>query len=143
MKSAESSCGSVSDSRRPLIKIVLTICPSSHKGEDFLPQLEFFWILRQPCQLSAEFVFAVQFPASWASCHFPCTGFFSHSVSTMGAFIELGFCCAWPLPCGGQTEVVPARLNQSHGTIYVGGVCNFLSSVLLQQKIETTDGPVL
>ena len=41
------------------IKILLAICPSSHRGEDFLPQPEVSWNLRQPCELSAEFVFAV------------------------------------------------------------------------------------
>ena len=61
----------------------------------------------------------------------------------MGDFAELGFSCAWPPPCGGRTEVVSARLNPSHGTIDVGGVCNFLGSVSSQQKFEVTDGPLL
>ena len=55
----------------------------------------------------------------------------------------LGLRCAWPLPRGGQAEVVSARLNPSHGTIDVRGVCNFLGSVSSQQKFEGTDGPVL
>ena len=55
----------------------------------------------------------------------------------------LGFHCAWPLPCGGQAEVVLARLNPSHGTIDFRGVCNFLGSVSSQQKFEATDGQVL
>ena len=61
----------------------------------------------------------------------------------MGAFIELGFCCAWLLPCGGRAEIVSARLNLSHGTIDIGGVRNFLGSVSPQQKFEATDGSVL
>ena len=32
-----------------------------------------------------------------------------------------------------------ARLNLSHGTRYVEGVCNFLGSVLLQQRFEMVD----
>ena len=36
-------------------------------------------------------------------------------------------------------EVVSARLNPSHGTIGVRGVCNFLGSVSSQQKFEVTD----
>ena len=40
-------------------------------------------------------------------------------------------------------EVFSARLNLSHGTIDVGGECNFLDSVSLQQKFEATDEPVL
>ena len=56
---------------------------------------------------------------------------------------ELGSCCTWLPPCRGCAEVVSARLNLSQGTIFVGEVCNFLSSVSLQQKIEATDGPVL
>ena len=35
----------------------------------------------------------------------------------MGAFAELGFCCAWPPPCRGLAEVVSARLNLRNGTI--------------------------
>jgi len=36
---------------------------------------------------------------------------------------------------------ITANGDCSHET--VGEVCNFLSSVLLQQKFEATDGPVL
>ena len=61
----------------------------------------------------------------------------------MGAFTNLSFCCAQPLPRGSRAKVVSAKLNPGDGTIYVGGVYNFLSSVLLQQKFEATDGPVL
>ena len=84
-----------------------------------------------------------QFPVCWASCHFHLAGFSSPSASTVGVFTELGFFCVWPWPRGGQAEVVSARLNPSNGTIDVMGVCNFLGSVLLQQKFEATDGPVL
>ena len=59
------------------------------------------------------------------------------------SFLELGFCCAWPSPCGGRTKVVSARFNLRNGTIYVRGLCNFLSSVSPQKKFEATDGPVL
>jgi len=69
--------------------------------------------------------------------------FFSHSASTTGAYIKWGFCCVWPLPHRGWAEVVSAGLNPSHGTIDVRGICNFLSSVSLQQKFEGMDGPVL
>ena len=57
------------------------------------------------------------FPAYWTSCRFHCAGFSSHSASTAGAFAELHFCCAWPLPHGGQANVVSARLNLRNGTI--------------------------
>ena len=97
----------------------------------------------EPCELSAKFVFAVRFPARWASWHFPSAGFSLHSAFTAGAFTVLGLRCAWPLPRGGQAEVVSARLNPSHGTIDVRGVCNFLGSVSSQQKFEATDGQVL
>ena len=83
------------------------------------------------------------FLTCWAFCHFPCARFSSCSSSTAGAFAELGFCCAWPLPPRVQDEVVSSRLNLSHGTIYVLGVCNFLGSVSPQQRFEATDGPVL
>ena len=62
-----------------------------------------------------------------------------HSASTARVFAELGFCCAWPLPGVGQTEVVSARLNLSHGTRYFGEMCNFFGSVSLQQKFEAMD----
>ena len=58
------------------------------------------------------------------------------STSTAGAFAKLGSCCAWPPPGGGRAEVVSATLNQSHGTIDVRGVGNFLSSVSSQHKFE-------
>ena len=83
------------------------------------------------------------FPACWASCHFHWAGFSSRSSSIMGAFAQLGFYCAWPLPHGGQAQVVSARLNPRNGTIYVEGVCNFLGSVSPLQKFEVMDGPVL
>ena len=57
----------------------------------------------------------------------------------MGAFTKLGSCCAWPPPRGGHAEVVSARLNPSHSTVDVRGVCNFLGSVSSQQKFEVTD----
>ena len=55
----------------------------------------------------------------------------------------LGVLCAWPLPRGGQADVVSARLNPSHGTIDVRGVCTFLGSASSQQKVQVTDGQVL
>ena len=121
---------------------MLAICPSSHRREDFLPESVVSWNLSRVSFLLSLFLLS-QFPAQWASCHFPCTGFSLCSASTVEALTELGFCCTWPLTCGGQAEIVSARLNPSLGTIYVGGVCNFLGSVLLQQKFEVGDGPVL
>ena len=57
--------------------------------------------------------------------------------------MELGFYCAWLLPHGDGAKVVSARLKPRNSTIDVGGVCNFLTSVLLWQKIEAKDRPVL
>ena len=54
----------------------------------------------EPHEFSDEFVFAVLGLACWASCHFHCAGFSLSLTSTVGAFAELGFCCAWPPPCG-------------------------------------------
>ena len=126
------------------IKILLAICPSSHRGEDFLPQPKVFWNLRLSCMGFWPSLFLLsQFSACWASCHFHWAGFSSPSASTAGAFTKLGFCYLWPGPHGGQAEVVSARLNPRNGTIDVMGVCNFLGPVLLQQKFEATDGPVL
>ena len=95
----------------------------------------------EPHELSAEFVFCCPswFPAHWASYRPPCAGFSYCSTSTVGAFAELGSCCAWPPLCRGHAEVVSARLNWRHGTIDVGRVCNFFCSVSSQQKFEMTD----
>ena len=124
------------------IKILLVICPSRHRGEDFLPQPEVFWNLRLSCMSFLPNWFSLsQFPACWASCHFPCAGFSSCSASTAGAFAELDFCCAWPLPRGGQAKVVSARLNMRNGTTDVWGVYNFLGSVSPHQKFEAIDRP--
>ena len=83
------------------------------------------------------------FPACWASCHFPCTGLSSHWAFTTGAFAKLDFCCTWLPPRGGQAEIVSARLNLRNSTMDVMGVCDFLGSVSLQQKLEAIDRPVL
>ena len=77
-----------------------------------------------------------QFPGRWTSCHFHCAGFLSNSVSTMWAFAELGFSCAWPSLHRRWAKVVSARLNPRNGTRYVRGVCHFLGSVSPQQKFE-------
>ena len=58
--------------------------------------------------------------------------------------MELGFCGAWLLPHRSLgAKVVSARLKPRNGTIDVRGVCNFFTSLLLQQKFEAMDGPLL
>ena len=128
------------------IRILLAIYPSSHRSEDLLPYPEVSWNLRQSRMSFLPSLFLLPgFPALWASCHFHCAGFssHSHSASTTGAFADLGFCCAWPLPHRSQDKVVSARLNLRNGTIDDRGVCNFLGSVSSQQKFEAMDGPLL
>ena len=83
--------------------------------------------------------FLSPFPAHWASCHFYCTGFSSCSASILWTVCELGFCCAWPPPHGGWAKIASARLHPGHSNRYVGGLCNFLSSVLLQQILDMED----
>ena len=121
-------------------KILLGICPSSHRSEDLLPKPEIFWnwdwVLWDFCWVSFSMS---QFPVCYASCHFPCTGFSSRSASTGVAVTELGSCCAWVPLCRGCAEVVSARLNPRNGTIDVGRVCNFLGFASSQQKFEVTD----
>ena len=122
------------------IKILLAICPSCHRGEDFIPH-QVSWNLRLSHVSFLPNLFLLSwFPACLGSCHSHCTGFSSHSSSTMRAFPKLGFCCAWPL---GWANVVSVRLNPRYITIYVRGICNFLSSVSLQQNLEAKGGPVL
>ena len=69
----------------------------------------------------------------------PVLGFLHCSASTEGAFAELGFCCAWPLPHA--AKVVSARLNTRKGTTDVWGVCSFLGSVSAYQKLEAIARP--
>ena len=127
------------------IKILLAIYPSSREGEDFLPQPKVFWNLRLSCVSSLLSLFLLSWfsRGCWAFCRFPCAGFSSHSSSTVGAFAELGFCCACPPLYRGQAEVVSATLSLRNGTIDVGGVCNFLGSVSPQHKVEAMDWLVL
>ena len=63
----------------------------------------------------------------------------SRSASTAGASLSWAPAVLGLLLAGGCAKVVSARLNLSHGTIDVGGVCNFLGSVSSQQKFEVTD----
>ena len=72
------------------IKILWAICPPSHRGEDPLPYPEVFWNLRLSHVSFLPHLFLLSWlPACWASCHLHCTGFYSHSASTVGAFEEL------------------------------------------------------
>ena len=97
----------------------------------------------KPRELSAEFVFTVLVSGMLVFLSLPlCWVFFPFSFHH-GVFTKVGFCCGWPPLHRGRAEVVSARLNLSHGTIYVGGVCNFLVSVSLWQKFEATDGPII
>ena len=126
------------------IKILLAICHSSHRGEDFLPQPEVSWNLRlSRVSFLLKLFLLSWFPAHWAFCHFPVLGFFCiqlppQELSLSWASAVLSLCLV-----GGRAEVVSARLNPSHSTIDVGGVCNFLGSVSPQQKFETMDRPGL
>ena len=73
----------------------------------------------------------------------PLAGFSSRPASTTGAFAELGFLLCLSSTSLGLSGGFSIRLNLSDGTIDVGGVCNFVGSVSLQQKFEATDRPVL
>ena len=73
------------------IKILLDICPSSHRGEDFLPQPKVFWNLRLSCMNVLPSLFLPsQFPACWASCYLPCAGFSSLFSFHWGSFCWVG-----------------------------------------------------
>ena len=126
------------------IKIFLAICPSSHRSKNFLSEPEVSWNLRLSHVSFLLSLFLLSWlPEQWVSCHFRRAGFSSRPTSTTGAFSELGFCCAWPPPQGGRAEVVSTSLNLRNSTVYVSGVCYFLSSTSPQQKFEAMDGPVL
>ena len=118
------------------IKILLAKCPSSDRDEDFLHQPEVSWNLRPRCVSILLSLFLMSwFPALWVSCHFPWVGFSSHSAPNAGASAELGLCCAWLLPCGGRAEIVWAKLNPSHGTVYAEGECVIALVYLAAAKI--------
>ena len=104
------------------IKILLAICPSSHRSKDFLPQQDVFWNLR--LRSVSEFVFAVlvsrrlglSVPLHWVLFMF---SFHCGSFRWVGLLLRLASTLR------GQAEVISARLNPRSGTIDVGGVCNF------------------
>ena len=88
-----------------------------------------------------------QFPACWASCHFPCAvfpvfSFYCGSFHWVGLLLCLASASGRGRG-GGQAEIVSARLNPRINTIYVRRVCNVLGSISLQQTFEVTDRPVL
>ena len=65
------------------IKILLAKCPSSHRGEDFLPQPKVSWNLRLSRLSFLLSLFLLSwFPACWASCHFPALGFLHAQLPT-------------------------------------------------------------
>ena len=120
------------------IKILLAICPFSHRDKDLLTRglLE---SETEPRELSAKLVFAVpvssmlsfwSLPLCWISFVFS----FHHII-----FIKLSFHSTPPPLSKGRAVVVSARLNLSHGTRDVRGVCNFLGSVSPQQRFEMAD----
>ena len=126
------------------IKIFLALSPSSHRSKYFLSEPEISRNLRLSHVSFLLSLFLLSWlPAQWVSRHFHRAGFSPRPTSTTGAFSELGFCCAWPPPQGGRAEVVSTRLNLRNSTMYVSGVCYFLSSTSPQQKFEAMDGPVL
>ena len=88
------------------IKILLAICPSSHKSKDFQPQPEDFWILRLSRMSFLPSLFLLSwFPAHWGYYHFPCTGFSLHSASTMGAFTQLASAVLGPHLTGAEMRL--------------------------------------
>ena len=135
---------------------MLDVCPSSHSSEDFLPQTEVFWNLKlSHVSFLPVLILLFQFPALWASCHFHCTGlslgFLSLPLHWVFFTVRLhcgSICLVGLLLClasasQGRRVVVSAKLNLRNGTMYVRGVCNFFSSVSLQQKFEAMERPVL
>ena len=91
----------------------------------------------------AQFVFAVLVSSTLGFLSLPlCWVFF------VFCFHRRSFCWVGLLLClvsssRGWGEVVSAMLNLRNCIIDVSGVCNFLDSVLSQQKFEVTDGPLL
>ena len=124
------------------IKILLAIDPFSHRDKAFLPQQEVFWNLRlNHVSFLLSLFLLSQFPERFLSLPLP-WGFFGFSFHR-GSFHRVGLLLCLPSTSQGQAKIVSARSNLRHSTIYVRGECNFLCSVLLQQKFEATDGPVL
>ena len=93
-----------------------------------------------PRELSAEFVLAVPFASTLGFLSLPlCWVFFMFSFCHR-SFRRVGLLLCFASALRGRTEVVSARLNPRNGTIDVGGACNFLGSVLPQQKFDAMDG---
>ena len=121
-------------------KILLAICPSSHRSEDCLPQQEVFWNLR--LSFVSKFVFAVLVSSRLGFLPLPLHWVFFPFSFHRGSFCWVGFLLCSASTLRGRAWVVSVRLNPRNGMIDVGGVCNFPASVSLQQKFEATDGPV-
>ena len=126
------------------IKTLLAICPSSHRREDLLREPEVFWNLRlsRVSFLPSLFLLS-QFPAWWAYCHFHCAGFSCVQLpprellpSWASAVLGLGL-------AGAKLRLFQAGSVQVMAPYYVCGMCNFLGSVWLQEKLEAMGGPVL
>ena len=154
------------------IKILLAICPSSHRGGPPTLTRGILESETEPCELSLELVFAVLVSGMLGFLPLPlCWVCFAFSFC-WGDFCWVGILLCLAPPRAPQARVVSARLNLSHGTIYVRefvissvlsrhsknlkqhadlcyssvyvrGVCNFPGSVSLCQKFEAMDGPVL
>ena len=127
------------------IKILLGICPFSHRCEDLLPLLEVFWNLRLS---HVSFLLSLFFPVPVSSTlgflSLPlCWVFFLFSFRHGSFFHRVGLLLCMVSSSWGREEVVSARLNLTNCTIDVRGVCNFPRSILSQQKFEATYGPAL
>ena len=122
------------------IEILLGTCPSSHWSEDLPPYPEVFWSLRRsPASFLRACVFAALVSSLLGFLSLPLRWVSLGLASTSEVFTKSGSCCAWPPPVGPELRLFQPRLNSRNGTIDVGGVCNLLSSVLSQQKVEAVD----
>ena len=95
------------------IKILLVICPSSHRNEDFLPSPEVFWNQRLCCM---SFLLSSVLLSWFPACY--CSGFPLCSAYTGWAFTKLGFSCAWLPSCWGPAEVASAMLHPGQSPRY-------------------------
>ena len=94
-------------------------------------------------ELSVEFVFDVLVSSTVGFLSLPLCWVFLVFSFHCGSSHQVGLLLCSASASRSRAEVVSAKLNPGNGTIYVRGVYNLLGSVLLQQKFEAMDGPVL
>ena len=97
----------------------------------------------KPCKLSAEFVFAVPVSSTLGFMSLPLRWVFFLFHFHRGSFRWVGLLLCLASASQGLSQGCFSWVKYKSQHHRCPGVCNFLGSVSLQQKVEVTDRPVL